>query len=214
MISWAKNFIAISTYVEFECLCIVILTLLLYVIKKIKNKNERLSLIFARLLFAVSSLIILTDMIWAICEYNGLNNRWFLYFDNCAYFVFDITAAFLFLCYGEILCDSFKKVSKIKIILAVFPVICMFILILASVKGGYIFYLDENSIYYRGNYYYLYIIVKFSYYVIMVIRACISAIKSKIKAERTIYFSLIFAGLIYVASFSLRLIYFICVDFN
>ncbi len=212
MVNWAGDFIAVSTYVEFECLCIIILTLLLYVINKIKNKNERLSLVFVRLLFAVSTLIILTDMIWAISEYNSFNIRWFLYFDNCAYFVFDIIAAFLYFCYGEINRPSFKKFNKVKFFGAALPVICMLILIIASIKGGYIFYIDENNIYHRGNCYYIYISVKFAYYVIMIVRTFISAIKTKIKAERIIFISLIFAGLIYVTSFSLRLIYYIGFD--
>ena len=58
-----------------------------------------------------------------------------------------------------------------------------------NIFNKYIFYIDENNIYHRGNCYYIYISVKFAYYVIMIVRAFISAIKTKIKAERIIFIS-------------------------
>lgn len=173
-------------YAEINIFAILILATLLYSIlidiDKQNNKRLFLNVLISQILF------FLLDLIWCFIESNYLTTTITVNFIiNALYFIMSGICGYFWFIYSEAMQQSiFIKNKKYKLIIFI-PTLILTLMTLLSYKTHWIFYIDDNNIYHRGNLHILQIIISYGYVAFTTIKAFIYAIKKENYAERKKY---------------------------
>lgn len=191
-------------YIEMNILCIL---LLIVFFAKIQA-NVYLKRIHKYLSYSAVMYILFfaSDLIWKIIDSNIIEARIEInYIFNILYFSMSGIAAFFWVIY----CIDTQRHNTIKKKLLVgiisIPAIILAVMSINSPFTGWIFYLDENANYHRGQFYFIQVTITLGYLFFAIIFSAISASKKDNLPYRNLYLTsmivpllVIIAGLLQV----------------
>lgn len=176
-------------YAEVNIFAILILSTLLFnvLIDIDKQNNKRL---FLNVLVSQISFFLL-DLIWCFIESDYLITSIKInYFINMLYFIVSGLCGYFWFIYSETIQQS-KLVKDIKYKLILFiPNLILIIMTLLSYKTHWIFYIDDNNVYHRGDLHIVHIIISYGYVMFTTMKAFIYSIKKENYAERKKYLTI------------------------
>lgn len=151
-------------YSEVNILCIMFL-LLIYSKVKPENYTQQKQILFRKVLLSNCILFVL-DVMWIF-----INSRTFLvgpavnWALNILYYISSGIVGFYWFVYSESVQNSQLVRDKKHIFLCAVPVMLLSVMTLASIKTGWLFYIDEANVYHRGPFYALQLLISYGYVV-------------------------------------------------
>jgi diguanylate cyclase (GGDEF)-like protein len=143
--------------------------------------------------FILASIILCaSDFTWGLID---ISNAWSVSSDtafavNSIYYTFVGVVAYLWFLFSESEQESKIATTKLGIILSTIPIIIFVILVVGSYRYQWLFYIDENNCYQRGDYYILKIAIGFFYILFTSIKSLIRGLKKSNYLNRSKYLSL------------------------
>ena len=149
-------------FCEINLLCAVILAIMAVKAMRMGLDNTTKKTVFvAAILFAMA--MNLFDAAWSPARKLWHAPQFVLYILNSLYFASMGTAAFLWLCFSEI----YRKVrltrNKLLFILAITPLVTLYVLCIITPFTGWFFYFNEAGEYTRGPAFYLQYVLGYGY---------------------------------------------------
>ena len=177
-------------YCTLNILCAAILFLLLINILKSVDKHSS-QIMFSWFILA-SIILCASDFTWGLID---ISNAWSVSSDtafavNSIYYTFVGVVAYLWFLFSESEQESKIVTTKPGIILSAIPIIIFVILVAGSYRYQWLFYIDENNCYQRGDYYILKIAIGFFYILFTSIKSLIRGLKKSNYLNRSKYLSL------------------------
>ena len=149
-----------AIYAEINLLCILIL---LYILSRMKVSQDRQAgrLAFIRVVWSVVAILAL-DTVWALLDghpgarqLNGLV--------NAAYMADTGIVTYAWLKYADRRMDRARTLSPAAQLPGLIPLLLLLILAFASLRTGWLFFIDKNGVYHRGPLYLLQPALSYSY---------------------------------------------------
>ena len=177
-------------YCTLNIFCAAILFLLLINILKSVDKHSS-QIMFSWFILA-SIILCASDFTWGLID---ISNAWSVSSDtafavNSIYYTFVGVVAYLWFLFSESEQESKIATTKLGIILSAIPIIIFVILVAGSYRYQWLFYIDENNCYQRGDYYILKIAIGFFYILFTSIKSLIRGLKKSNYLNRSKYLSL------------------------
>lgn len=193
-------------YLEVNLICSLILAIFVYRLQTsiYMKKGQRLLI----LSLIMNILFFMSDAIWAMVDGGFINsNLGTNYFINIVYFSVSGIAAFFWLLYCANIQGSILYKNRTVAGLLAIPAVILIILTINSPFTGWIFYLDSNGKYFRGNLYYLQVIIVYSYILTSSVISFINARKKDNWVYHSLYLSFGFFGVISLVGVGLQILF-------
>lgn len=193
-------------YLEVNLICSLILTIFIYRLQTSVyiKKGQRLLI----LSLILNILFFMSDGLWAMIDGGYINSTTEAnYFINIIYFSVSGAAAFFWLLYCANIQGSILYRNKTIAGLLAIPSVALIILSINSPFTGWIFYLDSNGSYHRGDLYIVQVVIVYSY---ILASAIISFINSRKKSNivfRSLYVSFGFFAVISIVGVGLQILF-------
>ena len=178
------NRLAAITYVELNMVCVALILLVWLIarsyLKQIQRKIRPL-ILTTGICYIV---YLLADTVWVIAEYKQILDAVGLYAINIVYFVSLLAAAILWLFY---VCNRLEFPCARRVwfyIVVSIPVLAVMALTVATVKTGWIFYINELIKYDRGPLFFLFPVVNYGLILLSSLLGVVTAWKSESKSAR------------------------------
>ncbi len=147
--------------IDIDILAIAILIILIYSIGQRKNSYSYSTRLFLFIVWGNLIILILESLSWLLDGTSGLVWRWIIYSINYIYLVCNIIPAICWLCYLDYqLYGSIKRLKKRMYYFQ--PAIIFAIVLLITMKSGFIFFLDKSNSYARGPGFLVFYIINYS----------------------------------------------------
>ena len=151
-------------YIEVNLICIFVLLLIMYKGKSGMDKRAE-SIGFNRI--AVTAICLHTfDIAWALVD--GTEGTVFFVINNVANIMYMFSTglmAWLWMEFVALRLHQQKNTSKLYRLMTDVPLAFLFLLCVASVWTKWLFYVDENNIYQRGEFHYIQVIIVLGYFI-------------------------------------------------
>lgn len=158
-------------YCTLNIFCLSILILILLQI--IKSKDRRMSQIVYSW-FIISSVILCgSDLVWGIVDYNFV---WQFsdsvdFMVNSVYHMFTLVTAYMWYLFSESEMETRTTTTKKGLAVSLIPLIIGISLIVGSHWENWIFYIDKDGVYQRGDLYIVHIFICFFYIILTSVKA-------------------------------------------
>ncbi len=143
--------------------------------------------------FIISAIILcISDTVWGIVDFTnswGAQPFWSVV-ANMSYHMFTGVASFLWFLYSESEQKAKSVTTKTGLILSALPMAMLIILVGFSAKTGWVFYIDSEGIYHRGDYYLVLTTTCYLYMITTSVKALVKSFMKKHYLERQHYRSL------------------------
>ncbi|MBR5441647.1 MAG: GGDEF domain-containing protein [Clostridia bacterium] len=177
-------------YCTINVFCIMILV---SVVRKLYiSVDKRMSRIMLTWFIIAAIILCVTDIIWGVVDFT---NSWtarpvWSVIANMSYHMFTGVVSFLWFIYSESEQKSKSVTTKTGIVLSVLPMLMLMLLVVFSAKTGWIFRIDENGLYHRGDYYLVLTVTCYLYMITTSVKALVKSFMKKHFLERQRYRSL------------------------
>ncbi len=143
---------AMLLYCEVDLLCFVFMLIIVVNLWKLRRGSKQDMIFFDGAAFM--GVTLLMDMLSKVFEGRpGLAVNYILYLVNALYFVFATAAACAFWCYVDYSITEDKTEVDARLKMYKIPAVCVMFISAASIFGKFIFYIDTNNCYQKGNLY-------------------------------------------------------------
>ena len=164
--------------VEINAFCFLILGILMYSLCKNYDRQTKQRYYMKSIIAGMVSFV--CEISWALIESKILPIPRFLNFlSNGIYDISTTLMGYYWLCYVEIALNSESLKNDHLKRLAKVPVIIIFVSVVVSYFNGFLFYIDENNVYHRGNFVILHIVLCQLYTVITSVHAFVMSVRCK-----------------------------------
>lgn len=164
--------------VEINAFCFLIMGILLYSLCKNYDRQTKQRYYMKSVVTGMISLI--CDISWALLGLGKIPADGNVNFCiNGIYEIITVLMGYYWLCYVEAALDSKFVKSRYLKYLAKFPVFFITAGVIVSYFNGFLFYVDENGVYQRGEYILIHVFFCHIYTVITSVHAFIKALKCK-----------------------------------
>ena len=157
-------------YAEVNGACVLILILLAVKLKK-SAFVQRERILFLRLI-QLNIVFFILDSIWVFVDNSAVEMmvsvNWII---NAMYFIYSGILGFAGFDYSETVQNSKLVTNKKYRIISQLPMILLIVMTLLSIKTGWIFYIDSNNVYHRGQLYVVQLIIAYGYVVFTALKA-------------------------------------------
>lgn len=157
-------------YAEVNGACVLILILLAVKLKK-SAFVQRERILFLRLI-QLNIVFFILDSSWVFVDNSAVEMmvsvNWII---NAMYFIYSGILGFAGFDYSETVQKSKLVTNKKYRIISQLPMILLIVMTLLSIKTGWIFYIDSNNVYHRGQLYVVQLIIAYGYVVFTALKA-------------------------------------------
>lgn len=162
-------------YCTMNLFCVLLLIMILSSIRK--SSDQRVSQRMLAWFIIASIILCFSDFIWGIIDFTTF---WDFSLEisfgvNAIYYIFTCVASYMWFLFSENEQDSKIVNSRVGIVLSILPLIVYIVLVAGSYKHGWLFYIDGDGKYQRGDFYFVKIILSCLY-------ICITSFKATGKA--------------------------------
>lgn len=160
-------------YCALNVFCILILTLIL--VQILKSSDKRMSQVMYALFIISSIILCLSDLIWGIVDFSYL---WHFsesmdFVVNSIYHIFTLVVSYMWYLFSESELESRTTSTKKGLIVSLIPLVIGISLIISSYWENMVFYIDEQGVYHRGDFYMVHISICFFYILLTSLKAFI-----------------------------------------
>ena len=146
-------------YCTMNLFCVLILTMIFNSIRK--SSDQRTSQHMFACIIIASIILCLSDFIWGLIDFSTFwtFSQGVSFAVNAIYYIFTCVASYMWFLFSENEQESKVVKTKAGLILSIIPLIVYIILVIGSYKHGWLFYIDGEGSYQRGNFYIVKIII-------------------------------------------------------
>ena len=172
--------------IEINAFCAAIMGIILYSVfrnydRQTKQRYYMKSILAGMISFAC-------EINWSLIEGGFLKEPPICNFiTNAIYDIVSVMMGYYWLCYVEAALGSKFLKSKVLKRIALIPVAIVIVAVIASYFTGWIFYVDENNVYHRGDFVVLHVILCHIYTIITSVHALIKSIRSEVYLKTVEY---------------------------
>lgn len=153
------------------CICIL-LTILLRIIK---SSDKRMSQTMYSLFIMSSAILCTSDLVWGIVDFSY---QWHFsdsvdFVVNFIYHIFTLIVSYMWYLYSESELETRTTTTKKGLITSMIPFAVGIVIILGSFNEGWVFSINDEGVYERGNLYILHIGICFFYILLTSLKAFI-----------------------------------------
>ena len=147
---------------EINLFCILIVVFLLFkVVTGLDMQNSQF--IFVRVLISCTALFVM-DFIWLLIGFGYIEGSyWLNYWVNAIYYILTGVTSYLWFAYSEHILGSKLIENRKNLVLCAIPMAVLVIMVLCSVGTGWIFYIDDDYKFHRGEYYLVQNVIAYGY---------------------------------------------------
>lgn len=177
-------------YCTINVFCVMILVIVLR--KLYVSVDKRMNKIMLTWFIIAAIILCLSDTLWGIVDFT---NSWvarpvWSVIANMSYHMFTGVVSCLWFIYSESEQKSKSVTTKVGIVLSILPMVMLIFLVGCSAKTGWIFRIDDNGMYHRGDYYLVLTTICYLYMITTSVKALIKSFMKKHFLERQHYRSL------------------------
>lgn len=190
-------------YIEVTLICMVILGIMIYKLENISYKKKEQHFLTASMIASMG--IFACDALWASVDGGYLKaGITFNTIINSLYFIFTGISSYLWFLYVIKVQDS--KISRNKTLIGLLSLPCIVLIILTvnSPVHKWIFYIDENNIYHRGNFYMIQVAIGYGYIIVSAIISIYDAFQKQNYIQKSLYLSFGFFPILPLAFIALQ----------
>lgn len=185
------------SYVEINLIAVTILIIIFF---NIRNKKDRYlydQKLFSLLLFFNTLILLFDTLTWVFNMRIGETARYINIVSNTIYYMLNPVPCMIWALYADFnIYKNERRIKRISIPLCI-PVLFNAILTVLSPFKEFLFYVDTNNSYHRGDLFLIMCVINYSYFVVTFIKL----IKRKNKLERNQFIALVtFAVLPFLAA--------------
>ncbi len=177
-------------YCTINVFCIMILAMIL---KKLYiSVDKRMSHIMLTWFIIASIILCISDVVWGIIDFT---NSWVAmpylsFIINSAYHMFTGVVSYLWFLFSESEQESKTVKTKAGLIISIIPLLVLIGLVGGSAVHGWIFSIDSDGVYHRGDFYLLLIVICYLYMVTTSVKALVKSFMKKHYLDRQRFRSL------------------------
>lgn len=176
-------------YIEVNCLCLLIMALVLIKTCTGNDLRDRQVWFSAVLIANIAACVL--DIAWALVDSGYANlDRLSSYWVNALYYLAASVGGFCWFIYSERVQGSHFASTKKGLALSALPLLVSVILIALSAKTGWILSVDEQGEYHRGDWYAVQFFIVYGYGAATAAHALVGAFKKENFAQRSQYIAL------------------------
>ncbi len=177
-------------YCTMNLFCVLLLVMIYNSIKK--SSDQRASQHMLSWFIIASIILCLSDFIWGIIDFST-------YWDfsheisfgvNAIYYIFTCVASYMWFLFSENEQDSKIVKTKAGLILSILPLLIYIFLVAGSYKKGWLFYVDGDGKYQRGEFYAIKIIIACLYIYFTSFKATVKCFMKKHYLNKDKYLAL------------------------
>ena len=177
-------------YCTINIFCIMILISILR--KLYVSVDKRMNRVMLTWFIIASIILCISDVVWGVVDFT---NSWVAmpYISvivNMAYHMFTGVVSYLWFLYSESEQGSKSVKTKTGLILGILPVVVLVILVGGSIKYGWVFHVDSDGVYHRGDYYLVLTAICYFYMITTSLKALVKSFMKKYFLERQHFRSL------------------------
>ena len=182
-------------YCTMNLFCMSILLMVLFSI--IRSSDKRSSQLMLACFITASAILCFSDFIWGVIDFSTYWNvsEEISFAVNGIYYTFTCVASYLWFLFCENEQQSKIVKTKLGLILSIIPLLVFVILVIGSYKHGWLFYIDSDGKYQRGEFYPFKIMIGYSYIFITSLKAIIKASRKHNYLNRERYIALASFGI-------------------
>ena len=146
-------------YCTMNLFCVLLLTMIFNSIRK--SSDQRMSQHMFAWFIIASILLCLSDFIWGLIDFSTFwtFSQGVSFAVNAVYYIFTCVASYMWFLFSENEQDSKVVKSKTGLVLSLLPLLVYIVLVVGSYKHGWLFYIDGDGKYQRGDFYIIKIII-------------------------------------------------------
>ncbi len=162
-------------YCTLNVFCVMVLVTIL---KKLYiSVDKRASQLMLKWFIVASVILCVSDAVWGVIDFT---NSWIAvpyvsFIVNSVYHAFTGVVAYLWFLFSESEQDSKIVRTKAGLVISIIPLLVLVGAVGSSVKTGWVFRIDSNGLYQRGDYYLILITICFSYMFFTSIKALVKS---------------------------------------
>lgn len=177
-------------YCTINVFCIMILAMILQ--KLYISVDKRMSHVMLTWFIIASIILCISDVVWGIIDFT---NSWVAmpylsFIINSAYHMFTGVVSYLWFLFSESEQESKTVKTKVGLVISIIPLLVLIGLVGGSAVHGWIFSIDSEGVYHRGDFYLVLILICYIYMVTTSVKALVKSFMKKHFLDRQHFRSL------------------------
>lgn len=164
-------------YIEIQVICIVFFSVLLY--RLYNSDDNRTSQLIFKVLITTGLFCFVFDAAQAVVKEIDPSNIYCIYLFNIAYYIVLAVCSYLWFIYSESEQGSTKVTSRAYRLAVMVPALVVCGMAISVPFNHWLFYIDEQGNYLRGDWHFLQLVISYTYIVVSGVRAFMHAAKTK-----------------------------------